>query len=253
MAMFFHNELDPASAMYHDVFSYRIQAIFDKSKLELALNTWPAPSHAPDLFPYRGVLSAAPVRPPRGERAIRLEDLHHLTTDEQDHRLVDWIEIEKRRPFDRLRARWFDLCPTPGCRSFQLIISFHHACLDGWSWRRITEIARSTSGLLNDLQPVILHREPLPRFRALERQCISSSKAHEFWTKKLDGATAPDVASLPPDNAPRWPRTIARTRSPIEENVFAASEALGPASSRAFKDRVAGGSPTCHGPHVRPG
>ncbi|MGH7869753.1 MAG: AMP-binding protein, partial [Candidatus Dormibacteraceae bacterium] len=37
MGMFFYNELDPLSAIYHDVFSYRIRAEFHRDKLEEAV------------------------------------------------------------------------------------------------------------------------------------------------------------------------------------------------------------------------
>src|SRR5581483_1903693 len=38
LGMFYCNELDPISAIYHDVFSYRIQAAFDSDKLRTALD-----------------------------------------------------------------------------------------------------------------------------------------------------------------------------------------------------------------------
>jgi amino acid adenylation domain-containing protein len=37
MGMFFSNDLDPSSAIYHDIFSYRIQSVFEQPALEEAL------------------------------------------------------------------------------------------------------------------------------------------------------------------------------------------------------------------------
>jgi amino acid adenylation domain-containing protein len=225
LGMFFWNELDPASAMYHDVFSYRIQAAFDSSKLATALQQL-AQRHPMLRTSFHIADFTQPLQlvHRQGTVPFTQEDLRHLALEEQEKRLVDWVELEKRRPFDRTVAALVRFhAQVRDSTSFQLIMSFHHACLDGWSLAAvITEICRDYAALLEEREAMI----PKPRinyrdFVQLERQAIASGPTREFWSRKLEGATAQLL--------PRWPKPIRlggreQKRGPeiqIEQNVLA--------------------------------
>jgi aryl carrier-like protein len=65
LGMFFSNEMDPASAMYHDVFSYRIQAAFDLSRMRSVLSPTVA-----NLFPPRRIQPTPSNSPQRGRGSL---------------------------------------------------------------------------------------------------------------------------------------------------------------------------------------
>ena len=84
--------------------------------------------------------------------------------------------------------------------SFQLIISFHHACLDGWSLAAvITEILQDYSaqlrgGALSLAAPQAVYRD----FVALERRTSGAPEARQFWKDKIN--------NYEPALLPRWPQ-----------------------------------------------
>ncbi len=225
LGMFYHNELNPLSAMYHDVFSYRVEAPFDATRLREAVQR----------LASRHPLLRTSFELARFSRALQLvhrevlvpftsEDLRSLSRDEQDRKVVDWIESEKRRPFDRRTAPLVRFhAQQRGDASFQLIISFHHACLDGWSLAAvITELCQDYTALLLQDAPVdatasasgppaeslTAPRVTYRDFVALEQQAVSSENHRRFWTEKLEGSTSQSL--------PRWPKAF---RVAAEEQV----------------------------------
>lgn len=204
LGMFFCNELDPLSAMYHDVFSYRIQAAFYESKLGEAINRL-GQRHPMLRSSFHIAGFSQPLQLVHRKSAIPFtkEDVTDLSSEEQERRLVDWIEVEKRRPFERSvppLVRFHAQIRDAGC--FQLIISFHHACLDGWSLAAvITEVCQDYVALLENRNAGIsTPRIGYGDFVALERQTISSAQTREFWMRRLEGATA--------QRLPRWPEAM---------------------------------------------
>jgi amino acid adenylation domain-containing protein len=230
LGMFYCNELDPASAMYHDVFSYRIQAVFDQEKLKQALKLL-AGRH-PMLrssFHIAGFTQPLQCVHQSVNVPFTVEDLSGLSPVEQDARLVEWIETEKRRRFDRTTAPLVRFhAQIRDDRSFQLIMSFHHACLDGWSLAAvITEICQDYASLLESRAiatpaPRITYRD----FVHLERQTINSAASRDFWKAKLEGAPALKL--------PRWPESLRpggpeQRRGPevhLDQNVLAGLKLL---------------------------
>lgn len=200
LGMFFHNELDPASAIYHDVFSFRVQARFEEARFVAALdrlvNRHPILRTSFHLAGYSEPLQLVHrnVRTP-----FSTENLAGLAESEMDARLVQWIEAEKRRPFDRMvppLARFHVQVRSAGC--FQFIFSFHHACVDGWSLAAaVTEVLRDYLGAGRpERPPAANYRE----FVALERSTLASESARQFWKDYLEGVV--------PQQLPRWPRSM---------------------------------------------
>ena len=204
LGMFYCNELDPVSAIYHDVFSYRIHARFDPAKLAGALERL-AQRHPMLRTSFHLVGFSQPLQ--LVHRSARIpfttEDLRELPAPEQDRKLVEWIESEKRRAFDRARPPLVRFhAQVRQDDSFQLIMSFHHSCVDGWSLAAvITEICQDYAALLENRDVAI----PVPRityrdFVQLEKQTVGSEPTRNFWAKKLDGA--------PAQKLPRWPKAM---------------------------------------------
>ncbi|HWQ90287.1 MAG TPA: amino acid adenylation domain-containing protein, partial [Clostridia bacterium] len=132
---------------------------------------------------------------------LTVEDVSNLAPQARSERLARWIETEKRNPFDREAAPLMRChLQLHGVDSFQLIISFHHACIDGWSLAAlVTELLQDYSSLLRGLTPST--PPPSARYRdfiAAEHAAIVSADSRRFWADKLKEAV--------PHPLPRWPR-----------------------------------------------
>ncbi len=202
--MFYYNELNPISAVYHDVFSFGIQTLFDHEKLEKAVNQ--LVERHPVLrtsFHIAGFEEPMQVVHEKVTVPFSVEDLRHLSAAEQEEKLIDWINVEKRNPFDRAVAPLIRFhTQRQSDKSFNFIVSFHHVYLDGWSLAALmTEIFEDYASLMEGTgktiaAPKIAYRE----FVALEKQASAAQDTREFWAGKLQDA---HVQMLP-----RWPKSM---------------------------------------------
>ncbi len=204
LGMFFQNELNPGSAVYHDIFSFRIDSTFDREALADSL------SHLIQRHPilrtsFHLAGYGEPLQLVHRQARFRLTVADLRKTDPAGHEksLADWIEAEKRAPFDRTTApllrfhvQWHD------DKAFQFLVSFHHACLDGWSLAAIlTEIFEDYAALRLGKNRII----PPPRtayreFVALEGQSVAAEEHRKFWMEKLADAGLQTL--------PRWPKSL---------------------------------------------
>ena len=199
--MFYYNELNPLSAVYHDVFSFHINSRFDGEKLERAVNQLVA--RHPVLrtsFHIAGYSEPMQLVHRQVKVPFSVEDRRGLSSAEQQKRLVDWIETEKRNPFDRTTAPLIRFhTQWQSDNSFQFICSFHHVYLDGWSLAALmTEIFQDYAALMDQTgktiaAPQITYRD----FVALERQASTSSECRRFWTEKFGDAPVHMLPRLP--------------------------------------------------------
>ena len=203
VGMFYHNELHPASAVYHDVFSFRIQFPFVADKLHLTLQQFAA-RHPTMRTAFNLADYAEPLQLVHQSVTLPLtiEDLRERTAAEQTQRLTEWIAAEKHRAFDRTVAPLLRVhVQLFGAEQFQLIVSFHHAVLDGWSLATmLTEVLQDYAALIKGTgaqtpAPTIPYRE----YVASERQAIAAAECRQFWSEKLADA---NVSTLP-----RWPKS----------------------------------------------
>lgn len=202
--MFFHNDLNPASAIFHDVFSFRIQFPFVLEKLERAIAQLvarhPSLRTSFDLGhfsePLQLVHATASV-------PLSVEDLRHQVASEQEKALDAYIDAERYRPLNRTRAPLLRAA-VQRCTEdvFQLIVSFHHAVLDGWSLAAfLTELLHDYSVLIKGTgKPIEPPKIGYCEYVALERKAISSEACRHFWTQK--------VQDLPGQRIPRWPKSL---------------------------------------------
>lgn len=204
LGMFYHNELNPLSAVYHDVFSFRIQSAFDEGNLREAIKRLvrrhPVLRTSFHLADYSVPMQLVHQS---SEAQFTHEDLRTLPADSQVAQLEGWVEAEKRRAFDRTHApllRFHSQITADNC--FQFIVSFHHVYLDGWSLAALlTEVFQEYSALRSGTEAnIAAPRVSYRQFVALEREAVQREATRQFWSKKLEGATF----SL----LPRWPREM---------------------------------------------
>jgi amino acid adenylation domain-containing protein len=204
LGMFYHNELNPASAVYHDVFSFRIESAFDHQRLVDSLSRL-VQRHPILRTSFHLAGFGEPLQLVHRQARFRLtvDDLRETAPAGQEKALAGWIEREKRAPFDRTAApllrfhvQWHSE------KAFQFIVSFHHACLDGWSLAAIlTEIFRDYAALQQGGEQIISPPRVTYRdFVALERQRLAEEESRRFWTEKLAEANLQTL--------PRWPKSM---------------------------------------------
>jgi amino acid adenylation domain-containing protein len=204
VGMIFHSDYDPASAIFHDVFSFRLQMPFDETVFRKAaqrlMGRHTIFRTAFNLGNYSEPLQLvhASVEVP-----ITVEDLQGMAADDQRQRLVNWVEHEKRNRFDwnvppmmRLHVQQYTK------EVFQCVVSFHHTIMDGWSLAAmLTELFQDYANLLKKsaeeiTAPKVTYRD----FVILEREAMASEEVRNFWRKKLANATSQLL--------PRWPKAM---------------------------------------------
>lgn len=191
--MYFHSELAPESAIYHDIVSTCVEVSFNRQHFEGALNS---------LIQRHPILRTAFVRS-ADLRLIQLvhrdvaavldvEDISALDPGEQDRHIHDWIDREKHNPFTWCKPPLFRVFVhnrAPNCFNYSL--SVHHAILDGWSVATLqTELLNHYTSLLRGEEHVI--DEPRAKYRdfiAREQDALRATSTQEFWRGLLQGAT----------------------------------------------------------------
>jgi len=190
--LLFHSDYSPETAVYHDIFSYHLQAPYHlpafKSSLERLMLRHPILRTA---FALDGYSEPLQLVYRHVELPLQVEDLRHLAPGEQTAAIAAWMEAEKRRPFDwSCPPLWRLQIHQRSDRSFQLTLSFHHAILDGWSLATLLrelfqQYFADLNGERRDLPPTALFRE----FVALEQQALASPQQRAFWQEKLQDST----------------------------------------------------------------
>jgi amino acid adenylation domain-containing protein len=228
--MIFHSDMDLESAIFHDVFSFRLDLPYESAALVKAIERL-AQRHG--IFRTSIHLNEFSEPLQLVHRDVKVpfdeEDLRTLSSAEQRERLIAFVEKEKRNrfvweeaPMTRLRVLRFS------DSTFQFIVSFHHIIMDGWSLAMmLTELFQDYMGLvkgesLGIESPRVTYRD----FVALEQKTINSPESQKFWREK--------VADAPSHTLPRWPHTPAekyheQTRGPeiyFPESLLASLQTL---------------------------
>lgn len=199
--MIYHSDADKESAIFHDVFSFRLKLPYDRKVLLEAIDrlarrhTIYRSSFQLEGFSQPLQLVHAQVNVPFSE-----EDLRGQAEEEQRRQLVAWVEREKRNRFDWAEAPLMRLhVQRYSDETFQFIVSFHHAIMDGWSLAMmLTELFRDYDGLLaREDRGIGTPRVTYRDFIQLENRTIASEQSREYWRNKVAN---PVIQSLP-----RWP------------------------------------------------
>ncbi|HEV3457894.1 MAG TPA: amino acid adenylation domain-containing protein, partial [Thermoanaerobaculia bacterium] len=167
----------------------------------------------------------------RAGAAVSREDWRPLPPAERRQRLEERFAAACRQGFDLERAplaRWA-LWRT-GDREHQLLWSYHHLLIDGWSFAElVAELAESYEARRAGRPPRRRARRPFRDFLEwLERQ--DSTDTAEYWRRTLAGFTAPTPLGLVPPPAASGHTPAAAI---VERLGGADTAALGAAARRA--------------------
>jgi len=192
--MVYETELNPKSAVYHDLFGFVVQARFDKAAMHNAVeNLW---SRHPILrTSFELTNYSEPLQLVHRSVPVPLEtiDLRSHSREEQLRLMESWTETEKGSLFKWNIAPLMRLAiHRLSDESFHFTLSFHHSILDGWSLAVIlTELFNSYLSNLrgesvkSDGEISTLYRD----FVELERKAMQSQESRDFWERKLTGST----------------------------------------------------------------
>jgi aryl carrier-like protein len=157
--MVFHTQLEQFSGVYHDIVVEHVKCVWEQESFEQALTA--CVEEHPVLRTVFRLDGERPLQLVRRAAELPLEvvDLREQAAAEQQ--VQEWVEARKRHVFDWEQGPLWQLnIFLRTDESFQFVLSFHHAVLDGWSR------AVLTTELYNRYQQLLLGQEPeqMPRW-----------------------------------------------------------------------------------------
>ncbi|HEY6186081.1 MAG TPA: amino acid adenylation domain-containing protein [Pyrinomonadaceae bacterium] len=210
--MVYHSEYAPGTAIYHEIFSFHLQAPLDpellRSCFEELMGHHPVLRTSFDLSNYSEPLQLVHKHMPL---PFELIDLTHLTEEEQQAAVIAYIEGDKSKIFDWASPLLSLVIQRRSHETFQFTMNFHHAIFDGWSLSSfINDLFQYYISMLNEGEgalsppPAIDYRD----FVALERAAMQSEEQQRFWLEKLSDAR--------PTLVPRWSEGKLKADAPPE-------------------------------------
>ncbi|MDI3422645.1 amino acid adenylation domain-containing protein [Streptomyces luteolus] len=208
LGMLYHSSEDPASTVYRDVFRYQLTVDWDESAFRTTFAR--LVERHPTLrssFALGGYTEPLQIVHATADGALHVHDLRGHTAQDAEAAVLTHIEERRHHAYD------FEQPPLYHVRAhvrdsglLDLVLSFHHAILDGWSVANLmSELLRDYAHALGaDLAPV--PEQALPSQAAYvreERRILDSAEAGEFWRDRLDGAELVQLDPFVPYEPPR--------------------------------------------------
>jgi amino acid adenylation domain-containing protein len=198
----YHTLSSPHSGTYFEQFSFALGTDVDVRPLERAWQTV-LDRHAVlrSSFHWRDLQKPVQVVHGFVRLPFDLQDWSTLPLDAQQSRLQGFLEADRGREFDLSIAPLFRVTLIrlrPG--AWQLVVSFHHVLLDGWSVSIVfREAAVCYEAYCLGRQPALDPPRPFEDYIAwLQQQDFS--KAEAYWRRVLEGYNGPAPISV--DRAP---------------------------------------------------
>ena len=189
--MVFHTELEQFSGIYHDIMAehvkYRLGAGCFKQALEACIEENPILRTG---FRLEGERPLQVVHREM-ELPLEVEDLREMSEEEQQRYMGEWRERRKRQVFDWKRGPLFHIHIFLRTRkSFEFVMSFHHAVLDGWSRAALTTVLyqRYERLLRGEELEAVQVDWTYRNFIAQEQQMLQDSAGTEHFQSMLEDA-----------------------------------------------------------------
>jgi amino acid adenylation domain-containing protein/non-ribosomal peptide synthase protein (TIGR01720 family) len=193
LGMLFHGgEIGEQPVHYHNVCQLHLEGTFDEPRFRSAVRV--IVSEHPALrtgFAFGEYDLPTQVVFSEVELPVTIIHLRNDTVAERESRIRNLVEDEKRRPFK------LDLAPLIrfhvlicSDQDFYLVVTEHHAILDGWSMASLlTELFEIYTGKPDSprVKKYDPERNSFGVYARLERNAIDSEVQMNFWTDYLKG------------------------------------------------------------------
>ncbi|MFI5753628.1 amino acid adenylation domain-containing protein [Streptomyces sp. NPDC051569] len=201
LGLLYHSRRHESSARYRDVFRYTLEMPWNEKEFRRAFERL-AVRH-PALRSAFDLKGAEPLQVvlPRVHGGLEIADLRPLDSTTAEAEVVAHIEKRRRHPyaFDRPPLYLFRAHVRPA--AVDLVLSFHHALLDGGSVATLLQelLQDYAHGLGLDTGPVDVAAPPSPATHVRSEQAaLRSPESRRYWRERLDGCEPLPVESFSP-------------------------------------------------------
>ncbi|MFC9286324.1 amino acid adenylation domain-containing protein [Streptomyces sp. NPDC057052] len=201
LGLLYHSRRHEKSARYRDVFRYTLEMPWDEEEFRRAFDRLMA--RHPALRSAFDLNGAEPLQVvlPRARGGLEVADLRPLDATAAEAEVAAHVEERRRHPyaFDRPPLYLFRAHVRPA--AVDLVLSFHHALLDGGSVATLLQelLQDYAHGLGLDTGPVDGSAPPSPAAHVrLERAALRSPESRRYWREKLAGCEPLPVESFSP-------------------------------------------------------
>lgn len=202
LGLLYHSRRLQTSAMYKDVFQYTLEMPWDEDVFRRSFDRLGA--RHPALrsgFDLAGFSEPLQIVYPRASGGLVISDLRFLDSAEADAEVRAHIEERRRHAyaFGRVPLYLFRAHVRP--EAVDLVLSFHHALLDGGSVANvIRELLQDyLHGLGLDVGPVDAAALPsAASYVQEERAVLLSEETRRYWKEKLAGCEPLQIEGLRP-------------------------------------------------------
>ncbi|MBV6748763.1 amino acid adenylation domain-containing protein [Pseudomonas chlororaphis] len=196
VGMIYHSMMHPDSAIYHDIFRYRLRLRWDAASWNRACNAL-IQRHPALRMSFDLSHSATPLARVHSTvvSPVHVIDVTSLSPAERTQAISTYVEERKRHRQDWHQAPLYQFGVFVAADDIDLVFSFHHAILDGWSVATLMRdlITLYTSAPGADALPA-LTTTPAD-FIALEQEAVVTAEHRLFWNEYLREAPAASMTS----------------------------------------------------------
>jgi len=229
--MVFHTQMEQFTGTYHDIMAEYVKCAWNREYFELALDA--CIREQPVLRTCFRLEGDRPLQKVYASMPLPLDviDLRGKSTAAQDQYVQQWMEERKRHVFNWEQGPLFHVRIFRRTdESFEFVMSFHHAILDGWSrtvlnttlYQRYERLLRGE--MLEPVQVDCTYRE----FIALEQQILEDAGAKAYFMRLLGDAPARQLPRLKPAGKRRVLATVmADAFRPLSGQLIALARQLG--------------------------
>ncbi|NLE80665.1 MAG: amino acid adenylation domain-containing protein [Rhodococcus sp.] len=218
LGMLFHSSERSDSTLYKDVFRYRIAMPWNESAFRdvfgALVDRQPALRTSFDLTKYSVPLQ---IVHERIDEALSIVDLTEIDGPSAESAIGQFIEQRRHHSYSITDAPLFHLRAYLVGSRVDLVLSFHHAILDGWSVANVMrELIQSYLVRLGFALPPVDDRPRsstvLAEYANAERNADADPAHSRYWQQLLAGANPTALTSLAPHLPPDKPERTQSTR-----------------------------------------
>lgn len=194
LGLLYHSNEHQHCAVYHDVFRYQLAMSWDETAFRAAFERLVA--RHPVLrtsFDLAGFSEPLQVVHPGVDGGLEIADLRSFDDDDAEAAILGHVEQRRFHSYRMDRAPLYLFRAHVRRGAVDLVFSFHHVIVDGWSVATLVRelLQDYLAGAGEQVDPVPAAVLPSPATYVVEeRRAIDSAATRAYWDRTLDGAEA---------------------------------------------------------------